>query len=136
MSPKYVLLIMFLVMCMMFYWSKDSSKQVTYFLINDMKISSDVALNLTNQADALFLTPHLPKLANMLYRLLLSKQRSALISVGIPTVKRNKNSYLRETMFSLLSNLSVDEASRVLFVVFIAEVISNESVSSSEENQL
>ena len=39
-------------------------------------------------------------------------------------------------MFSLLSNLSVDEASRVLFVVFIAEVISNESVSSSEENQL
>ncbi|CAF1144128.1 unnamed protein product [Adineta ricciae] len=41
--------------------------------------------------------------------------------IGIPTVKRDKQSYLIETIKSLLDNLNNDDMERLLIVIFIAE---------------
>ena len=42
--------------------------------------------------------------------------------IGVPTIKRERDSYLMQTLESLLDNLSFDERDDVLIVVFIAEV--------------
>ena len=41
--------------------------------------------------------------------------------IGIPTVKRDKQSYLIETIKSLIDNLNNDDIERLLIVIFIAE---------------
>lgn len=46
----------------------------------------------------------------------------ASIVMGIPTIKRERNSYLLQTLESLLGGLNDEEKQEVLIVVFIAEV--------------
>ena len=53
----------------------------------------------------------------------ISKKRNSLISIGIPTVRRNNASYLKQTLDSLLYSMTNEEKKLVLIVVFIAEVI-------------
>ena len=89
------------------------------FLLNEIKyspISSKHTIEMFHKG-------HLPMLRPILYRVQISKKRKTLISVGIPTVKRNWANYLKETMTSLIQNLSEEEKIYVLFVVFISEVI-------------
>ena len=43
--------------------------------------------------------------------------------MGVPTIKREKISYLTETLRSLIDELSVEEKEDCLIVLFIAEVI-------------
>ena len=45
------------------------------------------------------------------------------IVLGVPTIKREKISYLTETLRSLIDELSVEEKEDCLIVLFIAEVI-------------
>ena len=47
------------------------------------------------------------------------------VVIGIPTIKRERDSYLMQTLDSLLDNLSDDERDDVLIVVFIGEVINS-----------
>uniref|UniRef100_A0A3B5M082 MGAT4 conserved region domain-containing protein n=1 Tax=Xiphophorus couchianus TaxID=32473 RepID=A0A3B5M082_9TELE len=42
--------------------------------------------------------------------------------LGIPTVKREKQSYLVNTLSSLLSGLTSSETQDLLIIVFVAEV--------------
>jgi hypothetical protein len=51
-----------------------------------------------------------------------SKKRNSFISIGIPTVRRNNASYLKQTLDSLLYSMTNEEKKLVLIVVFIAEV--------------
>ena len=44
------------------------------------------------------------------------------VVIGIPTIKRERDSYLLQTLDSLLQNLNDEERDDVLVVVFIAEV--------------
>lgn len=52
----------------------------------------------------------------------LSKNRFASIVIGIPTIKRDKTSYLLETLKSLLDAMNDLEKTEALIVVFIPEV--------------
>ncbi|KAL5013048.1 hypothetical protein ScPMuIL_011599 [Solemya velum] len=79
-------------------------------------------------------TLHLPSLytylphiignpGNLRPALRVSKNRlSASIVFGIPTIKRDKASYLHQTLNSLIDGLSIQEKEESLIVVFIAEV--------------
>jgi len=51
--------------------------------------------------------------------------------IGIPTVKRDKQSYLIETIKSLIDNLNNDDMERLLIVVFIAEPFDSEYVRTT-----
>lgn len=51
--------------------------------------------------------------------------------LGIPTVKRDKQSYLIETIKSLLDNLNGDEIDQLLIVIFIAEPFDIEYVRTT-----
>lgn len=56
-------------------------------------------------------------------RYLLSKGRNGVsVVLGIPTVKREKQSYLMDTLQNLVEGMSNKEAEDSLLVVFIAEV--------------
>ena len=52
-----------------------------------------------------------------------SKNRFTTMVIGIPTIKREKTSYLLETLKSLFDSMNDLEKSEVLVVVMIAEVI-------------
>lgn len=57
---------------------------------------------------------------------LLSKGRTGVsVVLGVPTVRREKQSYLIETIQNLIDGLSVEEADDSLLVIFIAEVTYN-----------
>jgi alpha-1,3-mannosylglycoprotein beta-1,4-N-acetylglucosaminyltransferase A/B len=51
--------------------------------------------------------------------------------IGIPTVKRDKQSYLIETVKSLIDNLNNDDIERLLIVIFIAEPFDIEYVRTT-----
>jgi alpha-1,3-mannosylglycoprotein beta-1,4-N-acetylglucosaminyltransferase A/B len=51
--------------------------------------------------------------------------------LGIPTVKRDKQSYLIETIKSLIDNLNNDDIERLLIVIFIAEPFDIEYVRTT-----
>ena len=51
--------------------------------------------------------------------------------IGIPTVKRDKQSYLIETIKSLIDNLNNDDLERLLIVIFIAEPFDIEYVRTT-----
>jgi hypothetical protein len=53
----------------------------------------------------------------------LTKNRFASIVIGIPTIRREKTSYLLQTIKSLLDAMNELEKSEALIVVMIAEVI-------------
>lgn len=44
------------------------------------------------------------------------------VVLGVPTVKREKQSYLMDTLQNLIDGMTVEEANDSLIVVFIAEV--------------
>lgn len=44
------------------------------------------------------------------------------IVIGIPTIRRDKTSYLQQTVASLIQGMSVEEQKECLIVVFVAEV--------------
>lgn len=44
------------------------------------------------------------------------------IVIGVPTIKREKTSYLTKTLASLIADLNQEESDDCLIVVFIAEV--------------
>lgn len=78
--------------------------------------------------------PHLlddPSSLRLAY--LMSKNRSGVsIVVGVPTVRREKQSYLMDTLQNLVEGMSAEEANDSLIVVFVAEVIFVHTFYSSE----
>ena len=60
---------------------------------------------------------------NLQLKMEISKKRDSLISIGIPTIRRNNVSYLKQTLDSLFYSMTNEEKKFVLIVVFIAEVI-------------
>ena len=50
---------------------------------------------------------------------------SVSIVVGVPTIKRDKESYLTQTLTSLIDSLNDDEREECLIVVFVGEVRSD-----------
>jgi len=79
-------------------------------------------LNLSQVLQTLPSAPLL--LPNMVFTpaLRISKGRGHVSTVlGVPTVKRDRQSYLEETLTSLLENMSVEEMADTLIVVFVAE---------------
>jgi len=55
-------------------------------------------------------------------KFVLSKNRYADLVIGIPTIKRDKTSYLIETLKSLFDSIDDATKARILVIVFIAEV--------------
>ena len=107
------------VVSVIIFFASYNSKKNSYFLINEIQFSPISS----NQTIEIFQTDYMPILGSLLYRVQISKKRNTLISIGIPTVKRNGANYLKETMTSLIQNLSEEEKIYVLFVVFISEVM-------------
>lgn len=67
--------------------------------------------------------PHLVGRSHLIQpKFKLSKNRHASIVIGIPTIKRDKTSYLLETLKSVLDAMNDLEKSEALIVVMIAEV--------------
>lgn len=61
--------------------------------------------------------------ASLRLRYLLSKGRNGVsVVLGVPTVKREKQSYLMDTLQNLVEGMNSKEAADTLLVVFIAEV--------------
>lgn len=56
-------------------------------------------------------------------------RRRVWLTIGIPTIKRTKVSYLTTTLRSLIDNLPVENREEVLIVVFIGELGVNEFVT-------
>lgn len=53
----------------------------------------------------------------------MSKGRTGVsIVLGIPTVRREKQSYLMDTLTSLIDGMNPEEADDVLMVIYVAEV--------------
>lgn len=68
--------------------------------------------------------PHLMGKSHLIQpKFKLTKNRFASIVIGIPTIKRDKTSYLMETIKSVLDAMNELEKSEALIVVMIAEVI-------------
>lgn len=42
--------------------------------------------------------------------------------IGVPTVRREKESYLMDTLQSLLSGMSEDQKKHCMIIIFVAEV--------------
>ena len=53
----------------------------------------------------------------------ITRKDQPLVVFGIPTVYRDKDSYLSQTVKSLIWHLSKSEKSEVLFVILVAEII-------------
>ena len=67
--------------------------------------------------------PHLSGRVNLIQpKFKLSKGRTASIVIGVPTIKREKTSYLLETLKSLFDAMNDLEKTDALVVVMIAEV--------------
>ena len=63
-----------------------------------------------------------------------SKNRFATIAIGVPTIKREKTSYLLETLKSLFDAMNELEKTEVLVVVMIAEMEDGSFVQNTVEN--
>ena len=114
----YFLLVLIVYMLLKLLISSDTKY---FFVINEIENVSNLNIKM-NQSGSLFQLEHIPKYENMIYRLNLSKKKSAWMAIGLSTVKRPTKSYLIDTINSLLKSLSADERKDVLIVVFIAEV--------------
>lgn len=71
-----------------------------------------------------YFLPHLlDDMSSLRPAYLLSKGRTGVSMVlGIPTVKRDKQSYLMDTLKNLLDAITEDELSDVVIIVFVGEV--------------
>lgn len=52
----------------------------------------------------------------------ISRHRTAKMAIGIPTIKREKETYLYRTVNSILESSTYDELKSVVIVIFIGEV--------------
>lgn len=97
-------------------------------LSNYTNLSSLVYKSLTNLdvefPEVIKFLPHLNGVSQNLIqpKFKLSKNRFASIVIGIPTIKREKTSYLLETLKSLFDAMNDLEKAEALVVVFIPEV--------------
>ncbi|XP_067850052.1 alpha-1,3-mannosyl-glycoprotein 4-beta-N-acetylglucosaminyltransferase B-like isoform X2 [Heptranchias perlo] len=98
------------------------------------------ALNLTRKhnvqpSNIFYYLPHLMSNEDSLHpKLLIGQGRTGVLMVmGVPTVKRESQSYLLDTLNSLIYELSPEEKKDCIIVVFIAEVEEN-YVNSLAEN--
>jgi alpha-1,3-mannosylglycoprotein beta-1,4-N-acetylglucosaminyltransferase A/B len=88
--------------------------------INDLVYKFNYDIELPNSIDFL---PHLNGHAmSMQPKFKLTKNRFTNLVIGIPTIKRDKTSYLLETIKSLFDSMNEKEKENVLVVVMIAEV--------------
>ncbi|MEQ2272964.1 hypothetical protein XENORESO_018542, partial [Xenotaenia resolanae] len=85
--------------------------------------SDDLSRQPLHQANIHLYLPHLREHPNSLVpHVALGKGRSGVTMVlGIPTVKREKQSYLTSTLSSLLSGLTSSESQDLLIIIFVAE---------------
>ena len=105
--------------------NKDKIRFLKYFnykyIFNEFNVSE-------NQGYVKFphvfeILPHLKNSYNIIKpKFEINKNRSAPIVIGIPTVKRNKVSYLSITLDSLFNSLDEDDKNEILIIVFIGEV--------------
>lgn len=81
--------------------------------------------------------PHLSDNPKALYpSLLLSKGRSNVtFALGVPTIKRSKKSYLKETLQNIISNMNERERQDTVIIVFIGEMKLSEVSSVALEVQ-
>ena len=63
----------------------------------------------------------------------MGKRNQVSVVLGIPTVKRDKNSYLYMTLKSIFDNLSESDALECLVVVLVAETEKAAALSVTEE---
>lgn len=98
--------------------SSVSSNEKNAAYIIQTKFNYDV--DLPNSFDFL---PHLNGHLTILQpKLKFTKNRYASLVIGIPTIKRDKTSYLLETIKSLFDSMNDKEKENVLVVIMIAEV--------------
>ncbi|XP_054879284.1 alpha-1,3-mannosyl-glycoprotein 4-beta-N-acetylglucosaminyltransferase B-like isoform X1 [Poeciliopsis prolifica] len=102
-------------------WSNTSSSSSTMATVKHLM--DDLGRQLLPQASIHFYMPHLREHPDSLVpHVVLGKGRSGVSMVlGIPTVKREKQSYLVSTLSSLLSGLTSSETQELLIIVFVAE---------------
>lgn len=77
--------------------------------------------------------PHLLSSVDSLkpaFRISKSSRSSVTMVFGVPTVRRDVESYLVSTLHNLIDNLSPDERSEACIVVFVAEVTPEPSPSA------
>uniref|UniRef100_W5MWT2 Zgc:154054 n=1 Tax=Lepisosteus oculatus TaxID=7918 RepID=W5MWT2_LEPOC len=101
--------------------SSSNQESHTYFKIKNLNKNMLTEIQISN---AYIYLPHLKDNENsLLPNVMLGHGRTGVpLVLGIPTVKREKQSYLLNTLSSLLSELSVEEKSDCVIIVFIAEV--------------
>lgn len=114
----------------------NNSNEITYddqvkallMKLNLNETGATGALSRANNLDVDFpqvieFLPHLAGKTNLVQpKFKLSRNRFASIVIGIPTIKREKTSYLLETLKSLFDAMNDLEKSDALIVVMIAEV--------------
>lgn len=103
---------------------------------NDTTSSLSRAISLdVNFPQVIEFLPHLVGRTNLVQpRFKLSRNRFASIVIGVPTIKREKTSYLLETLKSLFDAMNDLEKSDALVVVMIAEMDDQSFVQNTIEN--
>jgi len=101
---------------------------LTKLNLNNNKMNQDLLLDVIEQdVDFPKVSEFLPHLIGKTHaiqpKFKISKNRFASIVIGIPTTKREKTSYLLETLKSVLDAMNELEKSEALIVVMIAEVM-------------
>ncbi|XP_044537640.1 alpha-1,3-mannosyl-glycoprotein 4-beta-N-acetylglucosaminyltransferase-like protein MGAT4D [Gracilinanus agilis] len=89
--------------------------------LNNLGFSS---VNFSQFNSLYYYLPHLRGHENNIYpNIIFGKNRTgASVVIGIPTIKREKENYLMETLDSLFSQMSKSEEEESLVIVFVAEV--------------
>lgn len=91
-------------------------------LIRNVSASAKLPANLKLPTAFHFLPHLLDDPASLRPAFLQSKNRQGVsIVLGIPTVKRDKQSYLLETVDNLIANMDEDEQNETMIVIFIGE---------------
>ncbi|XP_007496361.1 alpha-1,3-mannosyl-glycoprotein 4-beta-N-acetylglucosaminyltransferase-like protein MGAT4D isoform X2 [Monodelphis domestica] len=82
------------------------------------------SVNLSQLNSLYYYLPHLRDYGNNIYpNIIFGKNRTgASVVMGVPTIKREKENYLMETLYSLFSQMSKSEEAESLVIVFVAEI--------------
>jgi len=109
-------------------------------ILMKLNLSSNDTLSKATNLDVNFpqvieFLPHLQGKTSLVQpRFKLSRNRFASIVIGVPTIKREKTSYLLETLKSLFDAMNDLEKSDALVVVMIAEMEDQSFVQNTIEN--
>ena len=109
----------------------NNNRHSDLLLINDdrslFRFNNDIEL-----PNSLDFMPHLNGFVSYMQpKFKQAKNRFTNLVIGIPTIKRDKTSYLLETIKSLFDSMNEKERQNVLVVVLIAEVSFSILISSS-----